>query len=112
MAGKQSRDGDSSCSGLYTEAHSSNGFVHGQEDGAPTADPNCSRRAERTKPVPEDKLLSMYWDMTLHKVVSIPALSFPFSSLKIVDFDLAPKTRTPSILFHLHTVRTPCTTIS
>jgi hypothetical protein len=112
MAGKQSRDWDSSCSGSYTEAHSSNGFGHGQDDGAATADPDCSRRAQRTKLVPEDKLLSVYWDMTSHKVVPIPALSLFFNSLNIVDFDLAPKTRTPSVLFHLHAVRSLCTTIS
>jgi hypothetical protein len=100
MAGKQSRDCDSSCSGLYTDAHSSNGFGHGQDDGAATPDPHCSRRAERTELVHEDKLLSGYCDMTSHKVVSIPGLSLLFNSLKIVDFDLAPKTRTLSVLFH------------
>lgn len=99
MAGKQSRDRDSSCSGLYTDTHSSNGFGRGQDDGAATTDPDYCRRAEGTKLVPEDKPLSAYCDMTSHKLVSIPALNL-FNSLNIVNFDLAPKIRTLSTLLH------------
>jgi hypothetical protein len=94
MAGKQSRDWDSSSSGLYTDAHSSNGFGHDQDDGAATLDTDCCRRAERTELVPEDKLLSVYFDMTSHKVVTIQALSLLFNLLNIVDIKLEPKTRT------------------
>lgn len=94
MAGKQSRDLESSSSGLYTDAHSSNGFGHGQDDGAATHYTDCCRRAKRTKLVPEDKLLSVHSDMTSHKVVGIQVTTLLFNLLKTVDNKLAPNTRT------------------